>query len=199
MKNRIREFLQERGITQKELAQAIGMSEIGLSKALDGSATKATIQKVAEYLNVDESELITKLPILKAKYGSDKTPLKFGKLEIPCYVLSNGMRVLSGRGIQKALGSTSQSGSWLSGFVNKGILSDIFCAGENSITERINSPIKFIRNNAGGSQSETNGYEATLLIDICSAIIDANRAGIYNEDNIVRSADIIIRRHYRPY
>ena len=31
--------------------------------------------------------------ILKAKYGSDKTPLRFGELEIPCYVLEDGTRV----------------------------------------------------------------------------------------------------------
>lgn len=35
--------------------------------------------------------------ILVAKYGSDKTPLCLGNLEIPCYVLDNGMRVFSGR------------------------------------------------------------------------------------------------------
>lgn len=38
--------------------------------------------------------------ILKAKYGSDKTPLHLGELEIPCYVLEDGTRVFSGRGIQ---------------------------------------------------------------------------------------------------
>ena len=42
--------------------------------------------------------------ILKSKYGSDKTPLHLGELEIPCYVLEDGTRVFSGRGIQKALG-----------------------------------------------------------------------------------------------
>ena len=39
----------------------------------------------------------------------------------------------------------------------------------------------------------TYGYDATLLIDICSAIIDANRAGVYPNDNLVTHADIIIR------
>lgn len=52
---------------------------------------------------------------------------------------------------------------------------------------------KFKRNNAGGSQSTANGYEVTLLVDICSAIIDANRAGVFDNDAIVRNADIIIR------
>lgn len=54
--------------------------------------------------------------ILVAKYGSDKTPLRLGNLEIPCYVLDNGMRVFSGRGIQKAIGYDSKSGQWMNSF-----------------------------------------------------------------------------------
>ena len=193
MKNRIKQILDERGITQKELAEGIGMSEVGLSKAINGSATPQTITKIAKFLEIDPKTLIDNDKVLRAKYSSDKTPLKFGELEIPCYVLEDGRRVLSGRGIQQALGSPSTSGQWLTRFVNKGPLSEYFKAGENSITERINSPIKFYRRNAGGSQSETHGYEGTLLIDICSEIIDQNRAGIFNDTEIVKCADIIIR------
>lgn len=128
-----------------------------------------------------------------AKYGSDKTPLRLGNLEIPCYVLDNGMRVFSGRGIQKAIGYDSKSGQWMNSFCKMEGVSSYLCAGDNSISERLSKPIKFKRNNAGGSQSTANGYEVTLLVDICSAIIDANRAGVFDNDVIVRNADIIIR------
>lgn len=131
--------------------------------------------------------------ILLAKYGSDKTPLRLGNLEIPCYVLDNGMRVFSGRGIQKAIGYDSKSGQWMSSFCKMEGVSSYLCAGDNSISERLSKPVKFKRNNAGGSQSTANGYEETLLVDICSAIIDANRAGVFDNDAIVRNADIIIR------
>jgi hypothetical protein len=131
--------------------------------------------------------------ILLAKYGSDKTPLRLGNLEIPCYVLDNGMRVFSGRGIQKAIGYDSKSGQWMSSFCKMEGVSSYLCAGDNSISERLSKPVKFKRNNAGGSQSTANGYEVTLLVDICSAIIDANRAGVFDNDAIVRNADIIIR------
>lgn len=130
---------------------------------------------------------------LKAIYGSDKTPLKLGELEIPCYVLEDGTRVFSGRGMQKILGSTSSSGAWLQRFISSSEVSERFRAGENSVLEKISNPIKFLRHDAGGSQSTTNGYEVTVLIDICSAIIDANRAGEFNDPLIVRNADIIIR------
>lgn len=131
--------------------------------------------------------------ILVAKYGSDKTPLRLGNLEIPCYVLDNGMRVFSGRGIQKAIGYDSKSGQWMNSFCKMDGVSSYLCASDNSISERLSKPIKFKRNNAGGSQSTANGYEVTLLVDICSAIIDANRAGVFDNDVIVRNADIIIR------
>ncbi len=131
--------------------------------------------------------------ILKAIYGSEKTPLKLGNLEIPCYVLEDGTRVFSGRGLQKAIGYESKSGQWMRSFCNMDGVSDYMNAGDDSIINRLSSPIKFQRIDAGGSQSSANGYEVTLLVDICSAVIDANRAGVFNNDEIVRNADIIIR------
>ena len=131
--------------------------------------------------------------ILLAKYGSDKTPLKLGNLELECYVLEDGTRVFSGREIQKALGSKSTSGQWLSTYINKGPLASRFSQDISKITERINNPIKFRRNNAGGSQVDTNGYDVTLLVDICSVILDADRENIEVDPQIVMNADIIIR------
>lgn len=131
--------------------------------------------------------------LLKSIYGSDKTPLKLGDLEIPCYVLEDGTRVFSGRGVQKAIGYDSKSGQWMKSFCNIKGLSPYFYAGNQSIAERLSNPIKFKRVDAGGSQSDTNGYEVTLLVDICSIIIDANRAGDFDDTKIVRNADIIIR------
>lgn len=131
--------------------------------------------------------------ILLAKYGSDKTPLKLGNLELECYVLEDGTRVFSGREIQKALGSKSTSGQWLSTYINKGPLASRFSQDISKITERINNPIKFRRNNAGGSQVATNGYDVTLLVDICSVILDADREKIEVDPQIVMNADIIIR------
>jgi len=192
MKNKIKEIIKSKGITQKELAVKIGMSEVGLSKAINGSATMETIMKVAKAINVEKETLIDD-SMLKAKYGSDKTPLRLGELEIPCYVLEDGTRVFSGRGMQRAIGYENESGQWMRSFCKLEGLSGYFCAGENSILNQLSSPIKFRRNNAGGSQSTTNGYDVTLLIDICSAIIEANRAGIFDNGLIVRNANIIIQ------
>lgn len=131
--------------------------------------------------------------ILSAKYNSGDTPLRLGNLEIPCYVLEDGTRVFSGRGIQKVLGYGDKRGQWLQDFVTKSDLTPIFSSGENSVYNKITNPIKFNRNGAGGSQSTTYGYEVTILIDLCSIIIDTNRSGVFNDMVVVNNADIIIR------
>jgi hypothetical protein len=130
--------------------------------------------------------------ILKAEYGSDKTPLRLGTTEVPCYVLEDGTRVLSGRAIQKAIGYGGSSGDWLKKFVNTKAVSASIPA---EIVAGLSEPIKFMRVDAGGSQPITYGYEATKLIDLCDALIDLNKAGVLKENQKIyaEQAEIIIR------
>lgn len=197
MKHKLKEYLIELGITQKELAEKAGLSRVGLSKIISsGNATEVSLKKIAKALDVDIDAISEKSVILKAKYGSDKTPLKLGNLELPCYVLENGMRVFSGRGIQKVIGSTSKSGSWLSNFISNDAIKPFLTEikdGKKSPYEQMMSPITFFRNDAGGSQPTTYGYEATLLIDLCDAVIKAGENGCKFPDEYVRNANIIIR------
>ncbi|MFI5139558.1 MAG: P63C domain-containing protein [Sphingobacteriales bacterium] len=129
--------------------------------------------------------------ILTAAYGSAKTPLKLGELEIPCYVLEDGTRVLSGRGIQKSLKAPENaSGTWLAKFLG----SDAIRAHLNpSVLEKLDNPIKFHRPGPSSAQPITYGYEATLLIDICNAILEANVPSGKINPIQVKSAEIIIR------
>ena len=57
MKLRILEICKQVGITQKELAERIGLSAVGLSKAINGNPTKDTLEKIASALNVKITEL----------------------------------------------------------------------------------------------------------------------------------------------
>lgn len=133
-----------------------------------------------------------KQAILKAEYGSDKTPLRLGNTEIPCYVLEDGTRVLSGRAIQKAIGYEGSSGDWLKKFVGTKAISNNMAP---EIIAGLSEPIHFERNDAGGSQPITYGYEATKLIDLCDALIDLNKAGILKENQKIyaEQAEMIIR------
>ena len=57
MKLRILDICKQVGITQKELAERIGLSALGLSKAINGNPTKDTLEKIASALNVKITEL----------------------------------------------------------------------------------------------------------------------------------------------
>lgn len=57
MKLRILDICKQAGITQKELAERIGLSAVGLSKAINGNPTKDTLEKIASALNVRIAEL----------------------------------------------------------------------------------------------------------------------------------------------
>ena len=57
MKLRILDICKQEGISQKELAERIGLSAVGLSKAINGNPTKDTLEKIASALNVKITEL----------------------------------------------------------------------------------------------------------------------------------------------
>jgi len=57
MKLRVLEICKVRGITQKALAEKIEMSEVGLSKSINGNPTLETLSKISSALEVDITEL----------------------------------------------------------------------------------------------------------------------------------------------
>ena len=50
MRFRILELCKEAGINQTELADKIGLSRVGLSKAINGNPTISTFEKIADSL-----------------------------------------------------------------------------------------------------------------------------------------------------
>lgn len=59
---RIAEILKERGMTQTDLAGQIGISRVGLSKAINGNTTITTLRKIAAALGVTVPELFVPQP-----------------------------------------------------------------------------------------------------------------------------------------
>ncbi len=57
---RIAEILKEKGMTQTDLAERIGISRVGLSKAINGNTTITTLRKIASALGVEITELFAK-------------------------------------------------------------------------------------------------------------------------------------------
>lgn len=111
----------------------------------------------------------------RAICGSDDRLLVVGDIEIQCYVLENEVRVLSLRTLQSGIGMSEGGGkggarkipALMSRLAEKGI--DIM-----DLHARANDPIRFIT----PSGTIADGYDATILPDICAVLINAAREGV---------------------
>lgn len=131
--------------------------------------------------------------ILQATHGSADRPLRIGDVEIVCYNLDDGRRVLQQTGLISALnmshgGSYSVGGDRLAKFTAQGRLKPYV---SNELLERTVRPIKF-RTPAGGL---AYGYEATVLADICEAVLAAREAGVLQkqQEHIAKQSEILVR------
>jgi hypothetical protein len=81
-----------------------GKAKGGLARAAKLTPEKRSdiARKAAQDRWSGEKIDVSSLP--KATHGSTDHPLRIGDLEIPCYVLDDGRRVLHQRGMVKALG-----------------------------------------------------------------------------------------------
>jgi hypothetical protein len=163
---------------------AVGASKGG--KARIGALTPEQRTMLARQGAIARWAREGKEPPVFAEYGSPDRPLRIGATELPCYVLMDGRRVLAQRGLQSGIGLSeggSKSGArkivdLLLNLAEKGL--DI-----KDLVARANSPIRFIPPHGGNA---ADGYEATILPDICAVIIEAGQRGKLHKRQ-VRLAD----------
>lgn len=194
--NKIKEILQEKGMTQKVLAEKLGMSEVGVSKIVNGTTTKETMKRVADVLNVKAEDLYSRGTVVKYRGELDLNGIK-----IPCYVLDDNTRVISGRGMQEALkmvDSTDEDGNklqtagtrltryleqkTLNPFISKYLDLDHFV------------PIKCF-----DLGHVIHGYRAETLADICDAFLEArkNISLSQRQEIIAAQCEILMRAFAR--
>lgn len=99
-------------------------------------------------------------------------------VDVECYVLDNAEKtaVISQRGMGEAIGF-SRRGERLKSFVNSKTMADYI---GRELREKIENPIIFQRTEAAANNdisARAFGYDASILIDICNAIIEANKDG----------------------
>jgi len=131
--------------------------------------------------------------ILEAIHGSADHPLKIGNLEIPCYVLEDGKRVLVQNGMLTALdmaqGTAGRGeGNRLVKFMNTKAMLGF---ATDDLRASILNPIRF----KTPTGQETIGYEATILADICDAVLEARKADKlnYQQYHIADQCEILLR------
>ena len=125
--------------------------------------------------------------------GAPDRPLVIGEVEIPCYVLEDETRVLAQRGMVSGLGmarggSSHGGGDRLAHFVCQKTLKPFV---SNDLIAVTTDPIRF-KPPTGGL---ANGYPATLLVDICTAVLLARDAGALTkqQQHIADRCDVLIR------
>lgn len=129
-----------------------------------------------------------------ARYGGI---LAIGELQIPCYVLDDGTRVIHQRGMVNALGmsrggSSRGGGDRLAHFVGQKTLSPFVSSDLEAVTK---DPLLF-KTDRGAT---AYGYDATVLADICEAILEARKQGALSKQqtHIADQAEILIRAFAR--
>ena len=136
--------------------------------------------------------------IVEAIYGSPDRPLIIGDAEIPCYVLSDERRVLSQSGIIDGLGMSK--GSATAGVAGDRLVK--FASTKSlrayispDLANALDEPIRF-RMSTGHM---AYGYEATILTDICDAVLSARRDGTINpqQRHIADQCEVLVRAFAR--
>lgn len=137
---------------------------------------------------------------LKVIAGEPGSPLVIGDIEIPCYVLEDETRVLSQRGVIGSL-SMSEGGArqrtdgapQLAIFLRSNTLAPHVDA---ETLARANSPIEFQPPHGGRT---AYGYPATLLADICEAVLAARTAGSLQQQqhHIAERCELLARGFMR--
>jgi len=133
----------------------------------------------------------------RALCGSADHPLRIGDVEMPCYVLEDGRRVLSQSGLQTGIGLSRGGGS---GGARRLAQFAAYLEGKgidtNGLAVRCASPIEFIGPRGG---SRILGYEATILHDLCDAILRARKEEklLPQQIHLADQAEILVRAFAR--
>ena len=150
--------------------EATGRARGGVARAQKLSEER---RREISLKGVEAKRALAQLP--KATHGSADRPLKIGDIEISCYVLADGTRLLAQRALLAGIGLSSGGGKGgerkivniLATLAEKGI--DI-----RGLIARANSPIRFLPPHGG---NPADGYDATILPDLCAVLIHAGQVG----------------------
>ena len=131
----------------------------------------------------------------KLPHAAFKGVLKIADLEISCFVLDDGRRVISGRGMTTAIGMKGRG----QGIARIQGLKALKSLENNNLPLAIETPIQF----TGGSpkvDAPSDGFEATVLQELCESLLKARDAGALQTEQEIRYgmfADMLTRSFAR--
>lgn len=131
-------------------------------------------------------------PLIALKRGNFKESFN---IDVDCYVLDNEDRtaVISQRGMASALGLTGGGGTAFIRFTSGATISKYISP---ELEEKIKNPIVFQSGTSlnTGPELTVFGYDVTVLIDICEAILAADKDGELkaNQKNVAIQARVLL-------
>jgi hypothetical protein len=182
----------DRKVDAAKALSALGASKGGLARAQSLTPEeRSESARIAVEARWRKAGKLTEVP--QATHGSPDRPLRIGDLEIPCYVLADGRRVLVQRGMLSSLdmkqGTAGRGGGdRLTRFVATKAIAPFI---SNELADVIKNPILF-RPTTGGI---AYGYEATVLADLCDVVLASRKAGElhHQQVHIAEQCEILVR------
>ncbi len=114
-------------------------------------------------------------PVPKAVSGEADKPIRIADIEVPCFVLDDGRRVITMTGMLDTL-AMARGGAMVKGmnrlelFVSRGRIKPFV---SQSLVDRISKPIQFRTGRA-----MAYGFDSDTLIDVAEAVIQADNEGV---------------------
>jgi hypothetical protein len=173
---------------------AKALSKLGASKGGEARASKLSAERRREIARAAiraRWERAGKAPLPKATHkGSFKE--EFGT-DVDCYVLDDEQKtaVISQTGMGQALGLSSRGNAFPRFLSSKAM--DGFVSAP--LQEKIEQPLRFQWGTGSALPPViVNGFDATLLVDVCKAIVAAEAKGKLNrqQTHVARQAHIIL-------
>ena len=121
---------------------------------------------------------------------------EFG-IDVNCYVLNDKQRtaVITSSGMATAIGIINSNSKRISRLADRKSINEFV---NDELKYKLDNPIEFYANPQAGEHNNlairAKGYDVTILIDLCKAIIDSERSGKLHPSqlHIARQAHIII-------
>jgi len=117
---------------------------------------------------------------------------EFG-VDVECYVLDDATKtaVISKTGMGRALGLSNRGNAFPRFLASKAMTETIGA----QLSEKLNQPLKFQWSSIGAQGGvEVHGFDATLLVDVCNAVIEAESKGLLDRQQagVARQAHVIV-------
>ena len=117
-------------------------------------------------------------------------------IDLPCFVLDDGRRVISGRGLTAAIGMKGR-GAGVSRVAEHKLIK---AYGDPALIAAIDNPIQFVGKSPKGDNLPSDGYEAQVLQQVCEAILTARDNNLLLTEQDQRyavQADVLMRAFAR--